>query len=183
VAIPLLAVVSGPAGSGTTDLADALAAAIPCPVVRRDEIKEGIVHAVGNYTFAPTDPIAGKTFDTFFGLLHWLVEAGVTHVAEASFQRPRWEAGLQPLLDTARIRVIRCQTDAAVARERIAQRADETPARRAIHGYASLSQPFDSFKEGFDSFEPIGLPVPSIEVDTTDGYEPSLDEIVAFVNR
>ena len=83
VAMPLLAVVSGPAGSGTTELADALAAAIPCPVVRRDEIKEGLVHAVG----------------------------------------------------------------------------------------------------GFDSFEPIDLPVPSVEVDTTNGYEPSLEEIVAFVNR
>ena len=181
--MPLLVVVSGPAGSGTTDLADALAAAIPCPVVRRDEIKEGLVHAVGDYAFAPADPIAGRTLDTFFGLLRWLVEAGVTHVAEASFQGPRWEAGLHPLLDTARIRVVRCQTDAAVARERIARRADETPARRAIHGYVSLSQPFETFKEGFDSFEPIDLHVPSIEVDTTDGHEPSLDEIVAFVNR
>jgi hypothetical protein len=33
------------------------------------------------------------------------------------------------------------------------------------------------------SFERITLPAPSIAVDTTDGYAPSLQEIVAFVNR
>ena len=43
--LPTLVVVSGPAGTGKTTLARTLAAAIGCPVVSRDEIKEGMVHA------------------------------------------------------------------------------------------------------------------------------------------
>ena len=33
------------------------------------------------------------------------------------------------------------------------------------------------------SFEHISIPAPSIDVDTTDGYDPTLEEIVAFINR
>jgi len=42
---PTLIVVSGPAGSGKTTLAHAIASAIGCPAICRDEIKEGMVHA------------------------------------------------------------------------------------------------------------------------------------------
>ncbi len=183
MARPLLVVVSAPPGSGTTTLAHALARAIPCPAISRDEIKEGLVHAEDEYTPAPGDALSYRTLDTFFGVVRFLVDAGVTLVAEASFQHRLWEPGLLPLLDSARVRVVHCRVDAAVARERIARRADETPARRAIHGEYSLLQPFESFKLTFESFEPIALPVPSIEVDTTDGYKPTIAEILAFVNR
>lgn len=183
MALPLLIVVSGPPGSGTTTLAQALAGAIPCPAICRDEIKEGLVHVEGEYTPAPGDALSHRTLDTFFGVMRFLVGAGVTLVGEASFQHRLWEPALLPLLDSARVRIVHCHVDAAVARERIAQRADEMPARRPVHGDYSLLEPFDSFKLKFESFDPIALPVPSIEVDTTDGYDPTVEEIVAFVNR
>jgi predicted kinase len=182
MALPLLVVVSGPAGSGTTRLAHELARAIPCPAISRDEIKEGLVYAEDNYTPAPGDAMNRRTFETFFGVVRFLVDAGASVVAEAAFQHELWEGGLQPLLDRARVRVVQCRIDAAVARERIARRADETQSRRAVHGDYSLLESFDSFKQKFESFERVALPVPSIEVDTTDGYAPTLDEIVAFVN-
>lgn len=160
-----------------------LARAIPCPAICRDEIKEGLVHTEVEYTPAPGDALSYRTLDTFFGAVHFLVDAGVTVVAEASFQHAVWEPGLLPVLDSARVRIVHCRVDAAVARERIARRAEETAARRAIHGDYSLLESFDSFKETFESFDPIGLPVPSLEVDTTDGYDPSAEQIVGFVNR
>ena len=43
VTLPILVVVSGPAGTGKTTLAHRLAAAIGCPAICRDEIKEGMV--------------------------------------------------------------------------------------------------------------------------------------------
>ena len=52
-----------------------------------------------------------------------------------------------------------------------------------MHGDCSLVEPFDSFKQKLESFDPIALPVPSIQVDATDGYDPTVEEIVAFVNR
>jgi DNA-binding NarL/FixJ family response regulator len=72
---PTLAVVSGPPGSGKTTLAHALAAAIPCPAVCRDEIKEGMVHAHGpGFEAAPGDALTQRTFPLFFDVLRLLVE-------------------------------------------------------------------------------------------------------------
>jgi predicted kinase len=183
VALPLLVVVSGPPGSGTTTVAAALARAIPCPAVSRDEIKEGLVHAEGDYTPAPADAMSARAFEAFFGVLRFLVEAGVSVVAESSFQHGLWAQGLSPLLAAARVRVVHCRVDAKVARERIARRADETPSRITVHGDPSLQLPFEVFEERHDRFDPVALPVPSIEVDTADGYRPPLEEIVAFLNR
>lgn len=42
-ALPTLIVVSGSPGSGKTTLSYALARAVPCPVVSRDEIREGLM--------------------------------------------------------------------------------------------------------------------------------------------
>jgi predicted kinase len=183
VALPLLGVVSGPPGSGTTTLAHELARTIPCPAICRDEIKEGLVHAAGEYTPAPGDALSHRTLDIFFASIRFLVEAGVTLVAEASFQHKLWEPGLRPLLDRASVRIVHCRLDAGVAQERIARRADEMPSRRAAHGDYSQSEPLETFRRMFESFDPIALPVPSIEVDTTDGYDPPLEEIVAFLDR
>ena len=182
VAHPRLVVVSGPAGSGTTTLADELAGAIPCPTICRDRIKEGLVHGEPDYAPAPGDPMNERAFETFFGVVGFLVDAGAALVVEASFQHGLWEAGLGPLLDRASVRVLRCRVDAAVARERIARRLEEVPVRKRIHGDYSLLEPFETWKPKFEAFQAIDLPVPTMDVDTTRGYDPPLDEIVAFVN-
>jgi hypothetical protein len=66
----------GTVGSGTTTLAYALASAIPSPAICRDGIKEGLVHAEGEYTPAPGDALSYRTLDTSFGVVRFLVEAG-----------------------------------------------------------------------------------------------------------
>ena len=50
---PTLVVVSGAAGSAKTTLAHALAAAVGCPALCRDEIKEGVV--------APTQALSPRS--------------------------------------------------------------------------------------------------------------------------
>jgi predicted kinase len=120
---PLLVVVAGPPGSGTTTLAHELARAIPCPAICRDEIKEGLVHGIPDYEPAPGDAEAHRTLEIFFGVVGYLVDAGVSLVAEAAFQHALWERSLAPLLDRARVRVVHCQTDPEVAWERIERRS------------------------------------------------------------
>ena len=58
--------VAGPAGSGKTTLAHAIAAAVGCPAICRDEIKEGMVHttwghAAAGFVARPGDELTART--------------------------------------------------------------------------------------------------------------------------
>ena len=121
---PTLVVVSGPPGSGKTSLAHAIAQALPCPAICRDEIKEGMAHAEGpGFQGGHGDPLTRRTLPLFFEVVRVLVEAGVTVVAEAAFQDARWRPELEPLSEHAQLRIIRCHVDPAVSFERAARRA------------------------------------------------------------
>jgi predicted kinase len=50
---PTLVVMSGRPGTGKTTLAHAIASAVGCPAVSRDEIKEGMVHATPGFEPGP----------------------------------------------------------------------------------------------------------------------------------
>ncbi|MEU2614627.1 AAA family ATPase [Micromonospora sp. NPDC007271] len=178
--LPTLVVVSGPSGAGKTTLAHLLARRIGCPAICRDEIKEGMVHAVGGFTATPSDELTLRTLPTFFKVLQLLLAAGVTTVAEAAFQDRLWRPGLQPLIAIADIRVVHCQVAAQRAFDRIQRRQEEDLIRRA-HADAYLGD-LQTHAVGHHGFQPVRLDVPEIEVDTSDGYRPGLDEILAFVN-
>jgi predicted kinase len=169
--LPVLVVVSGPAGAGKTTLAHKVAAAVGCPAVCRDEIKEGMVHATPGFVAAPGDELTARTLPVFFGVLELLLRAGVTTVAEAAFQDRVWRPRLSPLRGLARLRVVQCVVDAEVARQRRHRRRAENPLRRA-----------HADDMAFAEFVPLSLAVPQLEVDTANGYRPGLEEIVAFVN-
>jgi hypothetical protein len=50
-----------------------------------------------------------------------------------------------------------------------------------VHGDYSLSEPFETWRPRFERFQFVDLAVPVIDVDTTDGYDPPLDEVVRFL--
>jgi predicted kinase len=165
---PTLIVVSGPAGTGKTTLAHELAAAIPCIAISRDEIKEGMVHAAGDFEAGVGDELTQKTFPLFFEVLEQLLRAGVTVVAEAAFQDRVWRTKLEPLAEFAEIRVLQCHSP-------------EAPRRGG--GRARQAHPdFIVTPEYYAGFERLTIE-PSIDVDTTSGYDPPIDEIVEFVSR
>ncbi|GAA0664904.1 hypothetical protein GCM10010193_15380 [Kitasatospora atroaurantiaca] len=178
---PTLIVVSGPSGSGKTTLAHALARALGCPAICRDEIKEGMAHATPGFTPSPGDPLTQRTLTTFFEVIGLLLKAGVTVVAEAAFQDRLWRPGLEPLAGLGTIRIIRCTVDATVAQARIARRVEEN-ARRAAHDDHDLLRALASGESSLDAFVPISLAAPTIHVDTTDGYHPCLPDILTFIN-
>jgi predicted kinase len=172
--LPTLIVVSGPAGSGKTRLAHELAELIGCPAICRDEIKEGMVHASAvPFVAEPGDALTQRTLVVFFSTLHLLLRGGVTVVAEAAFQDQVWRSNLEALSDLAQIRIVQCWVDPATARQRTADRQF-----RAAHADRSVTAD-DHY---FDNFVRLSLPVPAIDVDTTDGYQPPLDQLVASLN-
>ncbi|MFG2059810.1 AAA family ATPase [Micromonospora sp. NPDC048871] len=180
-ATPTLVVVSGPPAAGKTTLAHLLARRIGCPAICRDEIKEGMVHATGDFTATLVDDLSLRTLPTFFTVLEVLLTAGITTVAEAAFQDRLWRPHLEPLSRIADIRVVHCRVAAQTAFDRLRRRQAENPIRRA-HADATLGDDESTYAVGHHGFQPVRLEVPRIEVDTSDGYRPGLDEIVAFVN-
>ncbi len=171
---PTLIIVSGPAGTGKTTLAHRLANEIGCPAICRDEIKEGMVATAGpGFVAAVSDPLTVRTYGVFFAVLELLLRAQVTLVAEAAFQDRIWRQGLAPLLGSADVRVVRCWVDDDRARERVLDRRAALATRVAHADFDQMPAP--------STFVPISLDVPTLDVDTADGYSPALPEIVDFV--
>ena len=177
---PSFVLVGGAPGSGKTTLAHELARRIPCPAVSRDEIKEGLVHADGGGTPAWGGPIAARTFEIFYGTLRLMLEGGVTVVAEAAYQRGRAEPELLPLIELGDARMITCRTTDAIARARFAERAEADPLRRLSHPDEKILKAIDDGTLRLDAFDSLDLPIPTMTVDTTDGYDPQIEKIVQF---
>ncbi len=169
---PTLIVVTGRAGSGKTTLAHELAAAVGCLALCRDEIKEGMAVSNPGFVAATSDPLTVRTHAVFFQAIALFLKADVTLVAEAAFQHPVWSRGLESLTGLARLRIVRCQVSEEVARERVLARmaAQRTRAAHADNEYLAVARKFDV----------IHVDAPTLDVDTSDGWHPRLDEIVAF---
>lgn len=176
---PTLIVVSGPPGTGKTTLAHQLAQGLGCPAIVRDEIKQGMVLAAAGSDPAGNDGLNLPTLSAFFDTLTVLLKARVTVVAEAAFQDRVWRPNLEPLSDVADIRIIRCTVPAAIAHERVARRAAGN-AHRAAHGDRALLEAIAAGRHSNDSFVSISLDVPTMTVDTSDGYDPGLPDLIAF---
>jgi predicted kinase len=177
VGSPTLVIVSGPAGTGKTTLAHRLARSLGCPAICRDEIKEGMVHSEPGFTPATGDLLTQRTVVVFFDVVRLLVERGVTVVAEAAFQDHIWAPNLASMTGLAELRVVQCHADAAVAWQRIAARAES----RAAHADTALRAAYESGEGYFEAFRRLAIEAPSIDVDTTAGYDPPIDEVVALL--
>lgn len=169
---PTLILVSGPAGSGKTTLAHELAAAIGCPALSRDEIKEGMVLSNPGFVASHSDPLTRRTFGLFFEAMSLLLRAEVTLVAEAAFQHNLWVRSLPPLDDLAALKIIRCLVPDEKARDR-QQRRLLSQSTRAAHADAQ------HMVHG-DPFEPLHLLAPTLDVDTSDGWQPGIQSIAQF---
>jgi predicted kinase len=179
---PRLIVVTGRPGSGKTTLAHSLARTVRCPVISRDEIAEGLVNTTGEIG-TPGDHNQRMVYEVFFETLKLLLSRRITLVAEAAFQHKVWVPQLEPLRAIADIRIVLCQIDPQLAHSRHLARSIADPARQRFHHDRALHVSPEGHALPVGVYDPPHLDVPTLAVDTSDGYRPTIEEISVFVSQ
>jgi len=173
---PTLVIITGRPGSGKSTLARLLSAKIRCPLISRDEIKEGYVNTVKTEHARITKEENIKVYNTFFGVIEQLLDNGITVIAEAAFQHKLWFPKYDVLKQKSNIRIVICKTDPALAHKRYTERKAEDRLREYFHGDAAV--PSEN-----NPYEYINFPEPVLEVDTVNDYSPNLDAIKSFIEQ
>ena len=176
---PTLLIVSGAPGSGKTTLSHRLAADLRLPLISKDELKEALADAIGVPPDVPASMRLGAVaYAALYFAAQQLLEAQTGLIIESNFRRGVSEAELKPLLAWSDPGLIHCGAASEVVVTRCAERTRRGE-RHAAHPdrdrVAALAQDLADGR-----FEPVNLGIPTLLVDTTDGWRPAYEEILDF---
>ena len=173
---PLVVIVGGAPGTGKTTLAAPLAKTLELTLLSKDLIKESLMDSLGASDLATSQRIGSATWELLYRVAGWLLDAGGGFIIEGNFGAQAREP-LTRLASRSRAVQISCRCADSLSQERYERRslaADRHPGHmdgvRIARGQLATS-----------SFGPLDLGIPTLIVDTTDGYRPTLDQIVQFV--
>jgi len=166
----MLIFVSGPPGAGKTTLATAIAEQLHLPHVNRDRIYEGLRHAAAD----PSLPVVPAGIHAFRVVLENLLREGVSVVADATLYAGTSEPDINCLLEISDALNLHCEAPAALAR--FGARLETDPRR---HGY-NLDALIEVARNNLRYTQPpLDVGWETVRVDTSDGYEPELTDLVA----
>ena len=175
--LPSLVIVSGPPGAGKTRLARPLAQRLNLPLLQKDGIKEQIGDAFGRDAGAASGPMGLAAIRVLFSTTMELLANRQSVVIESFFHKGVAESDILPLLEFANACLVHVTADEPLLISRFERRM-ESPDRHWVHNDATRLDDLRRYiAEGIT--DPLQLPVPTIEIDTTYG---SLDvEEIAFM--
>lgn len=187
---PILVLVGGLAGSGKTTLGRALAQRLELPVLSRDLLKAGAALTLAEPLDAHRpQPLqsdiarggrAGRVgIRALLAVATTLVDHGISFGVEQSWSARFSTDELRPIVQRCRAVQIHCTIPRELAIDRFAARR-----HRPSHPDAEILAAMRDGSFDWDDYDrPLELGVLTLNVDTSDGYRPSLAEIERFVWR
>lgn len=180
---PSLVIVTGSPASGKTTLAHMLADKINCPLFSRDEFKEGLINTLGLAHAQLDRSVDLQIYDTFFEAIDLLISKGVSIIAEAAFQDKLWRPKLINFLDKAEIKIVICKTNLDLIKIRFDERLSNYAEREKYHGDLPIHLSKEQFTSLIENYQPVKINAPTLEVDTTDNYAPTIEVIINFIKQ
>lgn len=176
---PLLVLVGGAPASGKTTLVRRCAAELRLPLLTKDGIKEILGDTLGAADRPRSRELGAASYELLYAATGWLLDAGVGAIVESNFWRGTSEARLRPLTERARTVLIHCQT----APEEVLRRYRERGDRGERHHVHFDADEIPALRAALQAgrFEPLELLVPVLTVDTTSGYDPPIEAVLAFI--
>ena len=176
--LPLLALVSGPPGSGRPVLAARLAGELGVPLVTRDAIRAGMTETRAGWAVTPAAELTVQSTAVFQSVVRSLLEAGVTLVAEHPRRGEVTAADLEAYAGLCHLRLVRCLLE----RGTIPVPPQEPKLRHLSSGGTFVEHSSRARREGAP--RPPRLDLPVLDVSPSGGgYEPPLAEIVWFLRQ
>lgn len=178
---PIVILVSGMPASGKSTLAAQLAAELGIPYFTKDDFKE-LLFDTGGYTEASMDESTSERFGAqgialLFHIAQRLIGAGVSVVLEANFRAELTAAEIGPIRARVSVRQVFCHLPVPEIVDRFEAR-QEGDERHPVH--AELDD-VDQLVLDLDQKDYGPVPgLPTLIVDTSDGFDPPLSEIARF---
>jgi predicted kinase len=178
---PRLIIVSGAPASGKSTLAERLARELHHPLLAKDAFKESLADTLGSRDREWSKALGLAAMRLLYDVAARLLRAGDDAVIESNFYRGISEADLAPLVSLSQAVMIHCQAPAGIITRRYVDR-DASGVRHAVHTGGDLLAELEPKLEA-GVFEPLALDLPLICVDTSDGYDPPLAEVLARIGQ